>query len=176
MSWFTTSGKIQEKNTKESPSHRSPCCSIFPKYLLWLVQFHRRYLNWYWHSLTPSLAPLATSLTISGWLWHSSACFPARRFAFLQMVLGSITSGLPTALEKVEMGRQREDRTNPSGERWEKVGCFCLLSHTCSFHHSVNSVAEVISSHKPEAFLCCWRACQPCPQSSAVMTMCFFFC
>lgn len=77
----------------------SPCCSILPKYLLWLVQFHRRYRNWYWHSLMPSRAPLATSLTISGWFWHSSACFPASRLVFLQMLLGSMTSGLPTALQ-----------------------------------------------------------------------------
>lgn len=103
---FWLSSKCKDRNTPVSLLH-SPCCSIFPKYLLWLVQFHRRYLNWYWHSLMPSLAPLATSLTISGWVWHSSACFPARRFVFLQMLLGSITSGLPTALFKQCQHREK---------------------------------------------------------------------
>lgn len=129
------------------------------------MQFHRRYLNWYWHSLTPSLAPFATSLTISGWDWHSSACLPARRFAFLQMVLGSITSGLPTALEKLRKKNDvtAEDRASLS-EPWREKVCFLwLLSNTCCVHHSVNSVAEVISSHKPEGFLCLWWACQPYP-------------
>lgn len=106
---FHTTSFITDVNraTFPSPYRRtlvallhSPCCRIFPKYLLWLVQFHRRYLNWYWHSLMPSRAPLATSLTISGWFWHSSACFPASRLVFLQMLLGSMTSGLPTALQE----------------------------------------------------------------------------
>lgn len=96
MNWATFPST--HSGTSVSLLH-SPCCSILPKYLLWLVQFHRRYLNWYWHSLMPSRAPLATSLTISGWFWHSSACFPASRLVFLQMLLGSMTSGLPTALQ-----------------------------------------------------------------------------
>lgn len=80
-------------------SPHSPCWSILPKYLFWLVQFQRRKRNWYWHSRTPSLAPLATSWTISGWFWHSSACLPASRLVFRQILLGSMTRGLPTALQ-----------------------------------------------------------------------------
>lgn len=49
---------------------------------------------------------------------------------------------------KVEMGTS-EERTNASEERREKVG-FCLLSNACSFT-SVNSVAEVINSHRPRS-------------------------
>lgn len=98
------SGRIPKGSNlpKRQTLPHSPCCRIFPKYLLWLVQFQRRKRNWYWHSRTPSLAPLATSCTISGSVWHNSACFPASRLVFRQMLLGSMTNGLPTALERLE--------------------------------------------------------------------------
>ncbi|KAI8775892.1 hypothetical protein BgiBS90_023048 [Biomphalaria glabrata] len=65
-----------------------------------VVQFHCLFLNWNLHSISASLAPFATSATTSGSRLQIVFCLPASRFVFLQMLLESITRGLPTALKR----------------------------------------------------------------------------
>jgi hypothetical protein len=89
-----------------------------PKALLWLEQFQRRKRNWNWHSRTPSRAPRASSATTSGSAWHNSACRPASLRAFLQMLVGSMTKGLPTALGSRTAGQG----VTQKGWRWDGSG------------------------------------------------------
>lgn len=109
IDWLSLKNDLREWILSLSAEKGSPCWRTLPKYLFWLVQFQRRKRNWYWHSRTPSFAPLATSFTISGWVWHSSACLPARRFVFLQMLFGSMTNGLPTALRQTKWNVSSDD-------------------------------------------------------------------
>ena len=90
--------------------------------------------------------------------------FPSQAFRFPANGVGVHHQRTAHRPGKVEMGRQRRGLGKSIRViTGESQSFFCLLSNTCSVHHNVNSVAEVISSHKPEAFLCCWPPCQPYP-------------
>lgn len=75
-----------------------PLMRTLRRLLCTVVQFQRRFRNWYWHSLVPSDTPFVISLRRAGSFLHISASLPRNRRVFLQMSVGSITTWLPTAL------------------------------------------------------------------------------
>lgn len=76
----------------------SPLMRILRRLLRTVVQFQRRFRNWYWHSLVPSETPFDISFRSAGSFLQMSASLPRSRRVFLQMRVGSITTWLPTAL------------------------------------------------------------------------------
>jgi hypothetical protein len=120
------------------------------------VQFHRRFLNWCWHSSMANSAPLATSFTISGSFLQISRCFPARRFVFLQILLWSINKGLPTAL--------KWDKQSASViVCWVAKSLYCLAARwaqcqdRCSKLTSAPVTSEVVGSIPSQTHSICDR-------------------
>ncbi len=70
------------------------CCSV-----LGCVQFQRMFLNWYRHSLMPSLEPSPTATMASGRLWQIVLCLGARPGILLQIMLAPNATTDDKALE-----------------------------------------------------------------------------
>lgn len=90
------------KSIRESNLPRDRIFFMFR--LIAVLQFHRRYLNWYSHSRNPMLMPRAISSISDVSVLQMSCNLPRKRRGFLHIKCGSSNKLVPSALWKKTKG------------------------------------------------------------------------